>query len=52
VHGYILSADYEPFEGTLSRVVGGSQLPWQMSFLPVSHLAFVSALADHDTRRH
>lgn len=35
VHGVILSADYEPFEGTLLRTAGGDQVPWQMIFLPV-----------------
>ena len=44
VHGFILSADYEPFEGTLLRAAGGDQVPWQMLFLPVAHLSFVSAL--------
>ena len=44
VHGFILSADYEPFEGTLLRAAGGDQTPWQMLFLPVAHLSFVSAL--------
>jgi len=44
VHGFILSADYEPFESTLLRAAGGDQVPWQMLFLPVAHLSFVSAL--------
>jgi hypothetical protein len=44
VHGYILAADYEPFEGTLLRAVGENQPPWQMLFLPVVHLAFVTSL--------
>lgn len=44
VHGVILSADYEPFEGTLLRTAGGDQVPWQMIFLPVAHLAYVSTM--------
>jgi hypothetical protein len=44
IHGFILSADYEPFEGTLLRVAGSDQPPWQMVFLPVAHLAYVSAM--------
>jgi hypothetical protein len=44
IHGVILSADYEPFEGTLLRTAGGDQTPWQMIFLPVAHLAYVSTM--------
>jgi len=44
VHGFLLAGDYEPYEGTLLRSAGGDQPPWQMLFLPVAHLAFVSAL--------
>jgi hypothetical protein len=44
IHGFILSADYEPFEGTLLRTAGGDQVPWQMIFLPVAHLAYVSTM--------
>ena len=42
IHGVLLARDYEPFEGTLLR--SGSEPPWQMLFLPVVHLAFVSGL--------
>jgi hypothetical protein len=44
VHGFVLAADYQPFEGTLLRSVGSEQPPWQMLFLPVAHLSFISAL--------
>jgi hypothetical protein len=44
VHGVILSADYEPFEGSLLRAAGGDQPPWQMVFLPVAHLVYVSTM--------
>ena len=44
IHGYILSADYEPFEGTLLRAVGGGTPPWQMLLLPVVHLSLIVPL--------
>jgi hypothetical protein len=44
VHGFILAGDYQPYEGTLLRAVQDGQPPWQMLFLPVAHLAFISAL--------
>ena len=44
IHGFILSADYEPFEGTLLRAAGGDQVPWQMIFLPVAHLAYTATM--------
>lgn len=45
VHGFLLAGDYEPFEGTLLRAVQGqSTPPWQMLFLPVAHLSFISAM--------
>jgi hypothetical protein len=44
IHGFILSADYEPFEGTLLRAVGSGTPPWQMLFLPVVHLAVIVPL--------
>lgn len=43
VHGYVLAADYQPYEGTLLRRGTGGP-PWQMLFLPVAHLSFISAL--------
>jgi hypothetical protein len=44
IHGVILSADYEPFEGTLLRAVGTGAPPWQMLFLPVVHLTSIVPL--------
>ena len=41
VHGFLLAADYAPFEGTLLRA--GAAAP--MLLLPVAHLSFVTALA-------
>jgi len=38
VHGFILSADYKPFYGTLLRPFEGSP-SWHVAFLPVVHLA-------------
>jgi len=40
VHGYLLASDYAPYEGTLLRAGAA----WQMLFLPVAHLVFISAL--------
>jgi hypothetical protein len=37
IHGFILAADYEPFDGTLLR--SGADA-WQFIFLPVAHHAF------------
>ena len=44
MHGFILSADYEPYEGTLLRSSGDGAPPWQMLFLPVVHLALIVPL--------
>jgi hypothetical protein len=44
IHGVILSADYEPYEGTLLRTSGDGTPPWQMLFLPVVHLAVIVPL--------
>jgi hypothetical protein len=45
VHGFLLAGDYAPFEGTLLRAVQGQDTPpWQMLFLPVAHLSFISAM--------
>ena len=44
IHGFILSADYEPFEGTLLRASGTGTPPWQMLFLPVVHLSLIAPL--------
>jgi hypothetical protein len=44
IHGVILSADYEPFEGTLLRAAGTGTPPWQMLFLPVVHLSLIVPL--------
>ena len=44
IHGFILSADYEAYEGTLLRSAGTGTPPWQMLFLPVVHLAVVASL--------
>ena len=50
IHGFILSADYEPFEGTLLRTSGTGTPPWQMLFLPVVHLSFIASLVWAYTR--
>jgi MFS superfamily sulfate permease-like transporter len=42
IHGFLLASDYEPFYGTLLRPM--NQATWQVMLLPLSHLAFVSAL--------
>jgi hypothetical protein len=42
VRGFVLDAEYEPYRGTLLR--GGQGPVWQMVFLPVAHLFFVSSL--------
>ena len=42
VHGFLLARDYQPYYGTLLR--SQQEASWQMLLLPVSHLAFVSAL--------
>jgi len=42
VHGFILAADYGPYYGSLLRNMDGPA--WQALFLPVAHLAFISAL--------
>lgn len=44
IHGFILSADYAPFEGTLLRAVDSGTPPWQMLFLPVVHLSLIVPL--------
>jgi len=44
IHGFILSADYEPFEGTLLRAAGSGTPPWQMLFLPLVHLSLIAPL--------
>ncbi|HET9266806.1 MAG TPA: hypothetical protein VFO31_01530 [Vicinamibacterales bacterium] len=44
IHGVILSADYEPFEGTLLRAAGSGTPPWQMIFLPLVHLSLIAPL--------
>ena len=41
VHGFVLAADYEPFDGTLLRAGADA---WQFVFLPVAHLAFICGL--------
>ena len=46
IHGFVLAADYDPYEGTLLR----SGVAWQMLFPPVAHLSFVFALAWVATR--
>jgi hypothetical protein len=43
VHGFVLATDYAPYYGTLLRSSEGDP-PWQMLFLPVAHLSFISAL--------
>jgi hypothetical protein len=42
VHGFLLAADYEPYEGTLLR--RGTEPAWQFVFLPVVHLSFTIGL--------
>jgi hypothetical protein len=44
IHGYVLGADYLPFEGTLLRANGDGGPAWQMAFLPIVHLAVVASL--------
>jgi hypothetical protein len=46
VHGFVLAADYAPYEGTLLR----SEVASQMLLLPVAHLSFIAALAWVATR--
>jgi hypothetical protein len=46
IHGFVLAADYDSYEGTLLR----SGVAWQMLFLPLAHLSFVAALAWVATR--
>ena len=41
IHGFVLAAAYEPFDGTLLR--SGADA-WQFIFLPVAHLAFICGL--------
>ena len=41
VHGFILAADYGPYDGTLLR--SGAE-NWQFIFLPVAHLSFICGL--------
>jgi uncharacterized glyoxalase superfamily protein PhnB len=43
VHGFILASDYAPFYGTLLRSSQAGP-SWQMLFLPVAHLCFISTL--------
>ena len=43
IHGFILAADYEPYEGTLLRDFASGP-GWQALLLPVAHLCFVSGL--------
>ena len=45
-HGFVLATDYARYEGTLLR----SEVVWQMLFLPIAHLSFVSVLAWVATR--
>jgi hypothetical protein len=44
IHGFILGADYLPFEGTLLRANGDGMPAWQMIFLPVVHLSVIASL--------
>jgi hypothetical protein len=45
VHGFLLAGDYAPFDGTLLRAAQGQDTPpWQMLFLPIAHLSFISAM--------
>jgi hypothetical protein len=46
IHGFVLAADYDAFEGTLLR----SEVARQMLLLPVAHLSFVGALTWVGTR--
>jgi ABC-type sugar transport system permease subunit len=41
VHGFILAADYEPYDGTLLR--SGADA-WQFIFLPFAHLSFICGM--------
>ena len=42
LHGFVLAADYAPYEGTLLR--RGAEPAWQFVFLPVVHLSFTLGL--------
>jgi len=42
LHGFVLAADYAPYEGTLLR--RGAEPAWQFIFLPVVHLSFTIGL--------
>jgi hypothetical protein len=42
LHGFLLAADYQPYEGTLLR--RGDEPAWQFVFLPVVHLSFTVGL--------
>jgi hypothetical protein len=44
IHGFVLSADYAPFQGTLLRAASSGAPPWQMLFLPVVHLSLIVPL--------
>ena len=43
IHGFILAADYEPYEGTLLRDFTGGP-GWQALLLPLAHVCFVFGL--------
>jgi hypothetical protein len=43
IHGFILAADYAPYEGTLLRDFQNGP-GWQALALPVAHLCFISGL--------
>jgi len=43
IHGFLLAADYAPYEGTLLRDFAGGP-GWSALLLPVAHLCFVSGL--------
>jgi hypothetical protein len=43
IHGFILAADYAPFDGSLLRSGAGAP-PAQMLLLPVAHLCFIVGL--------
>ena len=44
VHGFLLAADYAPFDGTLLRAGADGTPPWQMLFLPLVHLSGIVTL--------
>lgn len=46
IHGFVLAADYAPYEGTLLR----SEVASQMLLLPVAHLSFIATLVWVATR--